>query len=537
MAAISAEPTRDAISRSPQFPVEHVRQSSIPLMAGPPTADDVVFRSSASLPAPPPPTTSPVRIDDDVRCAGLCWLTTTEFAVAYAQKNTQAVVLTLLTVKKDGAPVWKSYDDICFGFTDRSPLPIAYNLQAINDWQVLLCASSCACEVGVLGKSDSGWMGWTMDDNARAELPVDANQRETWPIGAAIDLSSAVAIKLDDEGVRIKPPMPVLLLLTSDGLLLPYSVLSLNDAMPPLTKLPAPFSLQGIRCKAETSDPNDKTPMATASANQILPPTTTHAAAFAFSAGQQKPVQPQAAFTSAVPISTAVQPIVATTATFGTAAPTSTVAPPAFATSATFGTAPNKPAPTSVTMPTAPLTQPTLTQLVHPSQKLPEQLSEQAPVDRDSASELLALRQFVANEGKKLTQTLVETRAKLNEPLKPIGGALAVETEEANRRCDTMAELQSLASEVADSVGVLHSAIKETLLCAQFQRLELDQINSSSYRHMQRHRPLSPETAAKMREMKSAVSELQVQVMDLKNTLLEIKLHRRRIDHGRGKLV
>uniref|UniRef100_A0A914UQH2 Nucleoporin Nup159/Nup146 N-terminal domain-containing protein n=1 Tax=Plectus sambesii TaxID=2011161 RepID=A0A914UQH2_9BILA len=55
----------------------------------------------------PAPAGSVVRLpNDDVRCAGLCWLTTTEFAVAYAQKNTQAVVLTLLTVKKDGAPVW-----------------------------------------------------------------------------------------------------------------------------------------------------------------------------------------------------------------------------------------------------------------------------------------------------------------------------------------------------------------------------------------------------------------------------------------------
>jgi hypothetical protein len=62
--------------------------------------------------------------------------------------------------------------------------------------QVLLCASSCACEVGVLGKKDSGWVCWSMEDDSRAELPVDANQRETWPIGAVVDFSSAVPIKL-----------------------------------------------------------------------------------------------------------------------------------------------------------------------------------------------------------------------------------------------------------------------------------------------------------------------------------------------------
>lgn len=61
---------------------------------------------------------------------------------------------------------------------------------------MLVCASTCSCELGLIGKDERGWLNWLLDEVSRAELPLDANQHETWPLGISIDFSSILPVKI-----------------------------------------------------------------------------------------------------------------------------------------------------------------------------------------------------------------------------------------------------------------------------------------------------------------------------------------------------
>lgn len=45
-------------------------------------------------------------------------------------------------------------------------------------------------QVAVLGKIDSEWKVWTLDDSGRIEVPLDSEHHESFPIGVCIDISS-----------------------------------------------------------------------------------------------------------------------------------------------------------------------------------------------------------------------------------------------------------------------------------------------------------------------------------------------------------
>lgn len=42
----------------------------------------------------------------------------------------------------------------------------------------------------MLGKINSEWKVWTLDDNGRIEVPLNSEHCETFPIGVSIDISS-----------------------------------------------------------------------------------------------------------------------------------------------------------------------------------------------------------------------------------------------------------------------------------------------------------------------------------------------------------
>ena len=59
--------------------------------------------------------------------------------------------------------------------------------------------SSNAIEAAVLGRSPvtpSTWEVWTVDDSSRIELPLTGDDKETYPMGIALDLSLAAPFEL-----------------------------------------------------------------------------------------------------------------------------------------------------------------------------------------------------------------------------------------------------------------------------------------------------------------------------------------------------
>ncbi|KAL3989949.1 hypothetical protein ACH3XW_29710 [Acanthocheilonema viteae] len=160
-----------------------------------------------------------------LRCVGISWLATTDFLVAYSSRTGQEVDITKLCVKKDIPPQWTHFDDINF-CGDKSTFDQRIEFTELLNWKLVLCASSRSSEISVLGKIDSEWKVWTLDDNGRIEVPLDSEHRETFPVGVSIDISSVFPVKIGDEGNSEHPPCPTVLVLSSHGVLLAFSALS-----------------------------------------------------------------------------------------------------------------------------------------------------------------------------------------------------------------------------------------------------------------------------------------------------------------------
>uniref|UniRef100_A0A0R3RFK5 ANAPC4_WD40 domain-containing protein n=1 Tax=Elaeophora elaphi TaxID=1147741 RepID=A0A0R3RFK5_9BILA len=159
-----------------------------------------------------------------LRCVGISWLATTDFLIAYSPNTGQGVDITKLSVKKDAPPQWIHFDDINF-CGDKSAFDQRIEFTQLLSWKLVLCFSSRSSDVAVLGKIDSEWKIWTLDDNGRIELPLDSEHRETFPIGVSIDISSVLPVKID-EGNAERSPCPTVLVLSSQGVLLAFSALS-----------------------------------------------------------------------------------------------------------------------------------------------------------------------------------------------------------------------------------------------------------------------------------------------------------------------
>ena len=70
-----------------------------------------------------------------------------------------------------------------------------------------------------------------MEDNARAEIPLDASNDECYPVGIGYDNTSQVPTPVGEgEG----PPSPLLYLLSSDGLLCPFYCQNFKPGAPAL---------------------------------------------------------------------------------------------------------------------------------------------------------------------------------------------------------------------------------------------------------------------------------------------------------------
>uniref|UniRef100_A0A8R1XS57 Nucleoporin Nup159/Nup146 N-terminal domain-containing protein n=1 Tax=Onchocerca volvulus TaxID=6282 RepID=A0A8R1XS57_ONCVO len=174
-----------------------------------------------------PPPTDIVSLKDEnaLRCVGISWLATTDFLIAYSSKTGQKVNISKLCVKKDAPPQWTHFDDINF-CGDKSTFDQRVEFTQLMGWKLVLCSSSRSSEVAVLGKIDSEWKVWTLDDNGRIEMPLDAKHCETYPVGISIDVSSILPVKIGEEGSAERPPCPIVLVLSSQGVLLAFNALS-----------------------------------------------------------------------------------------------------------------------------------------------------------------------------------------------------------------------------------------------------------------------------------------------------------------------
>lgn len=197
----------------------------------------------------------------------LHWLSTHQFAVILLphEQNPAPCLYIVNAPKGVPTPNFINYYDICFSSGDLRAHQFTFT--HIMPWSLLLVSSANGVEVGVLGTQETGdtpsWKQYNLLGEARIEMPLTANNDETYPVGFVYDTSSSHQIKIDE---RQLPSMPMVHVLSTDGTLASYNFLNLTAGAPDVCSPPPPITdnsgqFVDLQTESSKSEPVTSTPV------------------------------------------------------------------------------------------------------------------------------------------------------------------------------------------------------------------------------------------------------------------------------------